>query len=155
MLSFLISLLSLFHITYGQAAYYSDGVFEDVIRMRQAGNTAMSLPRELPPVIGYVATPYCEEVGDQVWLYHRGELAGPYLVADCCISINGDCERMGKKGIVVEVDWNTAQRWKVVGYGPELIDVAVIRLNAPIITPKLPVGSPGFLPVTEYERSLQ
>ena len=41
----------------GHAAYYADGVMEQVVRIRQAGWTAGDLPVELPPVVGFVASP--------------------------------------------------------------------------------------------------
>lgn len=36
---------------------------------------------------------------------------------------------MKKRGIVVEVDFNTAKRWGVVGLGPEYINVGVMRIG--------------------------
>ena len=65
-----------------------------------------------------------------MWLYHESEgLRGPYLVSDCCNEIDGHCDRMHKRGIVVEVDWNTAQRWGVLRLGPQYIPVAIVRLD--------------------------
>lgn len=152
MIEILIALTSLFHVTYGHAAYYSEGVFKEVIQMRQSGNTAMSLPREVPPVIGFVATPYCSEIGSKVWIWHEGEFAGPYWVADCCVRDNGDCERMRKKSIVAEVDYWTANRWKKIGFGPKSINIAVVRFTPPVVpTPTPTVESPSFLPTTEFE----
>lgn len=111
----------------GHAAYYAPGVMEGVVRVRQSEMWAVgSLPDELPPVIGFVARPNCGEIGQLVWIYHDGELAGPHLVADCCNEMEGHCKAMERKCIVVEVDFNTAKRWKVLGRGPEHIDVCVI-----------------------------
>jgi len=42
----------------GHAAYYARGRMMEVVRVRQAGWTAGDLPVNLPPVIGFVATPY-------------------------------------------------------------------------------------------------
>ncbi len=42
----------------GHAAYYARGRMMEVVRVRQAGWTAGDLPANLPPVIGFVATPY-------------------------------------------------------------------------------------------------
>jgi len=65
-----------------------------------------------------------------VWLYHESEgLRGPYLVSDCCCEVAGHCDQMRKRGIVVEVDFNTASRWGVLRYGPQQINVAIMRLN--------------------------
>lgn len=112
----------------GSAAYYADGVMERVVAVRQAGWTAGPLPAELPPVIGFVARPFCNEIGDRVWLWHGSEgWRGPYLVSDCCNELEGHCRVMLRKGIIVEVDHNTAARWGVLGHGPESIHVVLIR----------------------------
>lgn len=114
----------------GQAAYYAPQVMERVVVVRQAGWTAGPLPEELPPVIGFVATPYCHEIGDRVWLWHGSEgWAGPYLVSDCCDEVKGHCDAMHHKGIVAEVGYNTAKRWGVWGLGPEHINVIVARAD--------------------------
>ena len=123
----LIAFLSLFHIEQGQAAYYSPGVFEQVVAIRQAGWTANPLPRELPPVIGFTARRDCSEIGRLAWLCHQSEgCKGPYLVADCANRIERHDKVMERKNIVVEVGFNTATRWGVVGLGPQDINVAVI-----------------------------
>ena len=127
---FLIAFLSLFHLEQGQAAYYNRGVFEQVVAIRQAGWTANPLPEELPPVIGFVARRDCSEIGQLVWIYHKSEgVQGPYLVADCANQIEEHDKAMKKRGIIVEVDFNTATRWGVVGFGPEYIDVVIIGVR--------------------------
>lgn len=60
-------------------------------------------------------------------LCYPGDGCRNYLVADCCNELEGHCEIMRYKRIVAEVDFNTARRWQVVGYGPRDIYVAVIR----------------------------
>ena len=125
---FLIAFLSLFHLEQGQAAYYNPGVFKQVVAIRQAGWTANPLPEELPPVIGFVARQDCTEIGQLVWIYHESEgIQGPYLIADCANKLEGHDKKMRRKSIIVEVDFNTATRWGVIGLGPEYIDVGVIR----------------------------
>jgi len=124
---FLMAFLSLFHIEQGQAAYYSPGVFEQVVAIRQAGWTANPLPQSLPPVIGFVARRDCSEIGQLVWICHESEgCKGPYLVGDCANRIESHDKVMERKNIIVETDYNTAVRWGVVGLGPELIDVMVM-----------------------------
>ncbi|MGD8501401.1 MAG: hypothetical protein PVJ86_12185 [Phycisphaerales bacterium] len=125
----LLALALMFRFEMGHVAYYAEDVMERVVAVRQAGWTAGDLPVELPPVIGFVARPHCNEIGDMVWLYHESEgLKGPYLVADCCNELEGHCQAMQRKGIVVEVDHNTARRWGVLGLGPKCNYVAVIGL---------------------------
>lgn len=127
---FLIAFLSLFHFEQGQAAYYNSGVFEQVVAIRQTGWTANPLPEELPPVIGFVARRGCSEIGQLLWIYHESEgVQGPYLVADYANQIEGHDKVMRRKGIIVEVDFNTATRWGVIGLSPEYIDVAIIKIK--------------------------
>jgi len=122
---FLALVFSYISITYGHAAYYADGVMEGVVYVRQHSDTWATLPVGIPPVIGFVAVDDCTEIGTLVWLWHEEELAGPYWVADCRAA--SDIALAGRKGIIVEVDYNTAKRWGTIGYGPSFINVAVIR----------------------------
>lgn len=116
----LAAFLSLFSVEHGQAAYYSPGVFKQVVAIRQAGWTAGPLPQNLPPVIGFIARPNCSEIGQLAWLYwENGDFEGPFLVADCCNTISGDCKRMKRRRIIAEVDYNTAKRRSILDYGPE------------------------------------
>jgi hypothetical protein len=125
----LVALALMFQVEMGHVAYYADGVMEQVVAVRQAGWTAGDLPVNLPPVIGFVARPYCDEIGRIVWLlWDDGDLEGPFLVSDCADVISGDLKRMLKKGIVVEVDWNTVTRRGIEGLGPERNYAAVIGL---------------------------
>jgi len=125
------ALLLLAHLQVGHAAYYNPQIFEQVVAVRLAGWTAGDLTEDdLRGVIGYVAVPDCDEIGRRVWLFHESEgWRGPYLVADCACQINGDKQRMVRRGIVAEVDFQTAKRWGVLGYGPQQINVAIMRLN--------------------------
>lgn len=119
--------LSLFLIEQGQAAYYSPGVFEQVVAIRQSGWTAGPLPEELPPVIGFVARRDCSEIGRLMLIFwENGDLEGPFLIADCANQIEGHDKLMKKKNIIVEIDHNTAKRRQILGYGPEQINVIVV-----------------------------
>ena len=125
---FLAAFLSLFYTEQGQAAYYNPGVFEQVVAIRQAGWTANPLPKQLAPIIGFVARRDCSEIGQLVWICHESEgCKGPYLVADCANQLENHDKVMERKNIVVEVDFNTATRWGIIGLGPQDIDVTVIR----------------------------
>lgn len=126
----LIALLSHITIDVGYAAYYNPGIMEQVVAIRRAGWTASPLPKELPPVVGFVAVKDCDRIGQIVALWHESEgWAYPYLVSDCANRLEGHDEMMEKKGIVVEIDYNTAARWQVLGYGPQDIDVMVISVR--------------------------
>jgi len=124
----LAALLLAMQVEYGHAAYYNDGVMAGVVQIRQAGWTAGDLPDPIPDgVLGFVARADCDEIGRRLWICHESEgCKGPYLVADCANSLRGHDERMQRRGIVVEIDWNTAARWGVIGRGPKDINVMVI-----------------------------
>lgn len=124
---FIAAIFSYISVTYGHAAYYGDGVMEGVVYVRQHSETWAPLPLGVPPVIGFVAVNDCTEIGSRVWLWHEDppELAGPYWVVDC--RAEQDAAVAKKKNIIIEVDYNTAKRWGIIGYGPSFINVAVIR----------------------------
>jgi hypothetical protein len=112
----------------GQAAYYNEGVMEQVVDIRQAGWAAGSLPDPLPAdVVGFAARLDCSEIGDLLWICGPVGCQGPFIVADCANRLNGDAQRMEENKIVVEVDYETALDWDVLGRGPEGIEVVVIR----------------------------
>jgi len=126
----LIALALHFQVEMGHIAYYSQGVMESVVAVRQAGWTAGPLPADLPPVVGFVARPRCDEIGRLVWLlWDDGDLEGPFLVADCANQVEGHYTRMVRRGIVAEVDWNTVTRRGIRGLGPECNFAAVIGLR--------------------------
>ena len=122
------ALLLLANLQIGHAAYYNPQIFEQVVAVRLAGWTAGSLTEDdLRGVIGYVAVPDCNEIGRRVWLFHESEgWRGPYLVADCANHIENHHVRMRKRGIICEVDFQTAKRWGILGMGPQHIDVAMV-----------------------------
>jgi hypothetical protein len=125
---FIALIFSYISVTYGHAAYYAEGVMEQVVYVRQhTASVWKTLPPDVPPVIGFVAVDDCVEIGSFVWLWHEDppELAGPYWVVDCRAA--HDIALAEQKGIIVEIDYNTATRWGVIGYGPSFINVAVIR----------------------------
>lgn len=121
-------LLSLVTVEYGHAAYYAEGVMEEVIYVRQNCETWGSLPLEKPHVIGYVAVNDCGELGQFLWLCADFECwAGPYWIVDC-----RQTKHMAKareQDIVVEVDYDAACRWGAKGYGPKHNFVAIVRVN--------------------------
>jgi hypothetical protein len=126
--NFIIALLLMTQLQVGHAAYYSQGVMEDVIAVRQAGWAIGELPVEAPPgVTCFVATDDCTEIGDVISVWHHSVGWQRCWVTDCCCTIAGDCERMRKRHILIEVDYRTARRWGVLKYGPTSIIVAVAR----------------------------
>lgn len=123
-----IILALLFSVQCGHAAYYNEGVMEWVVAVRQANQGwEYPLPQDLPPVVDFVAVPECDRIGELLAIWHESEGWNLYMIADCANQIEGHDEQMRRKGIVVEVGYNTAVRWGVIGFGPEHIDVAVIE----------------------------
>ena len=125
--------MSFVTIDTGYAGYYSHGVMRDVVLMRQSGNTAMSLPKDLPPVIGFVAVKDCDRVGQMVALWHESEgWTFPYLIADCANVLENHDKRMERLDIIIDVDFNTVTRWRKVGWGgteDTAIDVMMVWLR--------------------------
>lgn len=103
----------------GNASQYDQGVMEQVVANRQAGLTEYNLPAELPKVSGYAAVLDCDEIG-KTWLVKReGGEWELMLVVDC----SGDeatSKWMKDNNIVIEVGYETAVRWGVVGEGVEV-----------------------------------
>lgn len=133
MTEFIAALLLVVSVERGYAAYYADGMMQDVVTVRQAGWTAGPLPAKIPDgVVGFVARPDCGEIGGMLWLFHESEgWRGPYLVSDCANHVRGHHLEMKRHGIVVEVDYATAVRWGVIGKGPLDIPVTVVRFRRP------------------------
>jgi len=109
----------------GWASQYAPGVMARVIATRQAGLTARDLPLDLPPVDGYVAARYPDDIGRVVLLRPIGRREWErFLVVDCA-GRNDRRESDGLSGlawmerynVLVEVDYETAVRWDTVGRG--------------------------------------
>jgi hypothetical protein len=125
---FIAALILLARLQVGHAAYYAPDVMENVIAVRQAGRVASPLPAEAPErVTCFVATDDCAEVGEVISVWHPVGGWERCWVTDCCCVIAGDCDRMRKRHILVEVDYRTAARWGVLGHGPDSIVVAIAR----------------------------
>jgi hypothetical protein len=86
---------------------------ERVVKTRQAGGTARSLPAVLPFVDGFLAVEDCDEIGTilSVEIQQRHET---FLVADCSGSVETSRWMQGNN-IIGEIDGATAKRWQVVG----------------------------------------
>ncbi len=96
----------------GEATYYAPGlmrwVYEYRIRQEQVPVC------DPPKCVGYVATLRPGDLGRTVWLKPPGRFAeGPFLVVDYAAA--ADFERLHQRGLVIEVDYETAQRWDMQG----------------------------------------
>ncbi|MBU2051218.1 MAG: hypothetical protein KKH61_19900 [Gammaproteobacteria bacterium] len=108
---------------------------EQVIHNRTSGNAWVSLPTPLPAVDGYVAVPDCSRLGKLVYLRYSGPWE-TFLVADCAMpkGTDGAYEWMTENGIGVEVDYETAVRWGIVGRGAR-VEIGRITDTFPLFYP--------------------
>lgn len=111
-------LLAIAIVATGTASQYGPHVMWRNIEIRQTpGRTAHDLPPTLPDVAGYVAVVDCDRIGSLVWLRPYGGEWERFLVADCAGVADGGRAWMQAGGVLVEVDYETAKRWDVVGRG--------------------------------------
>ncbi len=84
----------------GQATFYGDGIFDQVII-----NRGLVVPYD---VIGFAALLEPEHIGRRVWIrWPDGTLDGPYLSSDCANAAHrGD---LIERGWIVDVDRATAR----------------------------------------------
>jgi len=110
----------------GIASQYSQGVMMSVARTRQAGLTAYSLPMQIPSrVSGFIAVVDCQRIGEIVRVRYN-EYDEYLMVADC----SGHQETtnwMERNNIIMEIGYETALRWGVVGRGARVQVVHEMR----------------------------
>jgi len=107
-------------VTAGWASQYAKGVMARVVRYRQDQG---QLPRPLFGYDGAVAARDCDDIGETVWLRPIGaEDWGRFIVADCASRVDSrwqdglsGWEWMLELDILIEVDYETAARWKSIG----------------------------------------
>jgi hypothetical protein len=96
----------------GDATYYVDGLMERVAHYRGLS---------LAGYAGGIALNRAADLGRAAWLRHDGELSGPYRVVDCAQWRHYPVRL--EMGYVVEVDYQTAKAWGMVGVGPVPVEV--------------------------------
>jgi len=90
----------------GLATFYAAGVMEQVVAYR----TSIGQIAPCADCVGHVALLDQETIGRQVWLQAPGRpVEGPFLVVDCAAP--RDREYLLSRGWVVDLDWETGQRW--------------------------------------------
>lgn len=104
----------------GEVTYYAPGLMRWVYELRiRLGQVPVCDP---PRCVGYVATLRPGDLGRLVWLQPPGRPPeGPFLVVD--YAAKKDFARLQQRGLVAEVDYETAQRW---GMRLPLHDVLVL-----------------------------
>jgi len=114
----------------GCVTYYADGVFDEVY----ANRLAFGHVEPCPKCIGLVAVLDRQYVGELAYLTRPGHAEeGPFLIADCAAA--KDLVRLQARGLVAEVDWQTAQRW---GMRAPLYGVTVRIVARPSAEPAEP-----------------
>ena len=89
-----------------------------------------------PACVGYVATLRPGDLGRKVWLAAPGRpVDGPFLVVDYASA--KDFERLRQRGLVAEVDYATAQRWRMSGPVQGVVMLAqppaIRRITLPLV----------------------
>ena len=94
----------------GSVTYYNPGIMEATYEMRlQWGHVA-----PCPDCIGLIALLDRAHLGRRVWLQRPGHpVEGPFLSVDC--AADKDLARLRERGLVAEVDYETARRWGMAG----------------------------------------
>lgn len=96
----------------GEVTFYAYDVMERVYHRRL--ELAQVPYCDKPDCVGYVATLRPGDLGRKVWLVRPGLPAeGPFLVIDYAAA--RDFDRLNQRGLVAEVDYQTARRWGMTG----------------------------------------
>ena len=119
----------------GEVTFYAYDVMERAYHRRL--ELAQVPYCDKPTCVGYVATLRPGDLGRKVWLMRPGfPPEGPFLVVDYAAA--GDFARLDRRGLIAEVDYETARRWGMTG---PLYDVLLLakspivpRVHLPLIT---------------------
>lgn len=95
------------HASEGKALYYARGVMEAQARARGF---------DLTGYVGGIATASAAELGSSFWIKGPQGWEGPFLVVDV-VQRNHVHNLVMNVDYVVEVDYNTARRWGILGRG--------------------------------------
>ena len=105
----------------GKAMYYASGVMEQVIKYRlRVGDITPG-----KKCLGYVALMRKGDLDREVWIVINGQVEGPFCVVD--VAALQHIPSLLERNWVVDVDYQTAKRWGMVGVGPKF----VVVLGAP------------------------
>ena len=116
--------------TTGTASQYAPGIMQTVIRTRQAGLAARgNIPEVLPEVDGFIAVDDCRAIGDVWFIEYKGK-SESFLVVDCAGDLSTR-QWMQRYHISVEVDYETAVRWGVVGRAAQPVVVCDTKQSHP------------------------
>jgi len=105
----------------GWATFYSPNVMERVAEYRGLS---------CADCVGYAAMIDPEWIGQRVWIGRPGQRSeGPFLVVDCGKEEYRAAQKA--RGLVAEVDFETARRWKM--RGPIIVRVSLNGVQRGVI----------------------
>lgn len=124
--------------SYGSAVWYAPGVMR---------STALARGYSLDGYLDGVSLLSPADVGETVWMRQSGgEWEGPYLVVDCA-QINHHFAAAYYNKETVEIGWDTALRWGMVGQGVEKEWVRPdVEIYKGIDEPPGDIGIPVYYP---------
>ena len=94
----------------GKVMYYAPGVMDRVINYRTREDSIDACAE----CVGHVALLRVGDINRKVWIQlEDGTFEGPFLVVD--VAHPGDIDTLLARDWVVDVDWETAQRWSMKG----------------------------------------
>ena len=134
LISFETQFLRMPDVFIGSAVFYAPDVMRANAEYRELS---------LDGVVGAVAIQSCSEIGHKVWLQRPGyDWEGPFLVVDCSRR-NDLYGQIMFRDQAVEVDFDTAVRWRMARYGGQQNDgrwsTLTERMNNVIISKYDPI----------------
>ncbi len=129
----------------GLAMYYNPGVMERVLAFRrEAGHVT-----ECPGCIGYAAMLRAGDLDRRVWIKRPGHLEeGPFWVID--VAATKHVGYLLQRGWVVDVDYQTAQRWGMRGPIPVTVldqpspEALLAAVSLPLYWSAVPAPAENF-----------
>lgn len=122
----------------GEVTFYAYDVMERAYHRRL--ELAQTPYCDKPACVGYVATLRPGDLGRKVWLVRPGHPAeGPFLVVDYAAA--RDFQRLRQRGLIAEVDYETARRWGMTGPIYDVTMLARAPMSVRLHLPLVPVAN--------------
>ncbi|MCA9870088.1 MAG: hypothetical protein H6649_00280 [Caldilineae bacterium] len=134
----------------GEVTFYAYDVMERAYHRRL--ELAQVPYCDKPACVGYIATLRPGDLGRKVWLVRPGLPAeGPFLVVDYAAA--RDFDRLNQRGVVAEVDYETARRWGMSGPLYNVTMLSESPMTERMYLPMVPIGRPAStLPAPATQR---
>lgn len=129
---------------HGEVTFYAFDVMERAYHRRL--ELAQVPYCDKPACVGYVATLRPGDLGRKVWLARPGFPAeGPFLVVDYAAA--RDFERLRQRGLIAEVDYQTARRWGMTGPITGVVMLAEPPFATRVHLPLIAVGQSNVIQI--------